>query len=62
MWKGPEFDLMDWSESAQLNESQFVQKCIEQYWGAENVGSLNIKIVNEDPETPSEAFQHFFDC
>ena len=38
-----------------------MQKCVEQYWGAQNLASLNIKIVNEQPDSTSDAFEHFFE-
>ena len=61
VWTGPDFDISDHADSTQLNENQFVQKCMDQYWGAENIASSSIKIANEQPDSPSEAFQHFFD-
>lgn len=47
VWVGPDFDIMDHADSTDLNENQFVQKCIDHYWGTDNVARLNIKIVNE---------------
>ena len=56
VWKGPDFNALEWSESQEMNENDFVQKCIEQYWGAGNISSLDIRITNELPDQPSEAF------
>ena len=44
-----------------MDENEFVQKCIQEYWGAENAAKLNIKICTEQYDIPSDAFQHFFD-
>ena len=61
VWKGPEFDASEHEESAQMDENAFVQKCMAEYWGADKIASLNIKLVNEDPDAQSEAFEYFFD-
>lgn len=61
VWKGPDFDVRDHEQSATFSESQFVQKCISEYWGAADLNKLNIKVVEEQPDSPSEAFQYFFD-
>ena len=61
VWKGPDSNALEWSESQEMNENDFVQKCIEQYWGAGNINSLDIRITNEPPDQPSDAFMHFFD-
>jgi len=50
VWVGPDFDIMDHADSSELNENQFVQKCVDHYWGAQNVASLNIKIINEQSD------------
>ena len=61
MWIGPDFAISDYDEANQLDEHQYVQECINSYWGAKNVASLNIKVINEQPDMPSDAFQSYFD-
>ena len=60
VWKGSLFDAETFHESQELSESQFVQKCIINYWG-DQVSKLNIKVQEEDPENTSMAFNYFFE-
>ena len=62
VWSGPDFDPSDFPESAELDENHFVQKCIDIYWGEDSSVDRNqIRILNEHPDQPSDAFQYFFD-
>ncbi len=66
VWAGPEFLLENYEEGSVMDENKFVQKCISDYWGPKGSGGNNydlskIKIVNEQAESPSEAFMNFFD-
>ena len=62
VWRGPEFDTSDFSDSTNLDENQFVSKCIEHYWGEDrSISQADVKVVWEQPGTPTDAFMHFFD-
>lgn len=61
VWTGPDFEISNYEEAETMDENEFLQKCIQQYWGAENATKLNIKICTEQYDIPSDAFQHFFD-
>ena len=60
MWAGPLFEAEMSNESQEIDQSQFVQKCINDYWG-DQASKLNIKVQEEDPENTSPAFQYFFE-
>ena len=62
VWRGPDFDVSDYADSSDMNGNQFVQKCVEHYWGQDRSVSLaQVQTVWEQPEEPSDAFMHFFD-
>ena len=62
VWRGPDFDVRDYADSSEMDENQFVQKCVEQYWGQDGSISLaQVQTVWESPDEPSDAFMHFFD-
>ena len=62
VWKGQDFDMEEYADSAEMDENQFVQKCVEHYWGSDRTVSLSeVKTVWEQPEEPSDAFMHYFD-
>jgi len=62
VWCGPDFDINAFEEAVDLDESQFVQKCIKKYWGEDRSIELSkVKIVNEQYDATSEAFTYFFD-
>lgn len=43
-----------------MEENQFVDKCIEEYWG-KGFDKGQVKIVQELADAPSEPFMSFFD-
>ena len=64
VWAGPEFILESYDEAAQMDVNGFVQKCIANYWGpgsGQKYDLSKVRIVNEQAESPSEAFMNFFD-
>ena len=51
VWKGQDFDIEEYADSAEMDENQFVQKCVEHYWGNDRSVNLSeVKTVVEQAE------------
>jgi len=59
VWRGPDFDIESHPENASLSEWQFIQKCIDNYWG-DQASQLQIQVLYEDSDNTSDAFNQFF--
>ena len=59
VWQGGEFEEIQ-TGSDILDQQTFVQKCIENYWGAKEAKRLAIEPVFEIPTEESDEFMYYF--